>query len=87
MYDIRSGYLQDAAIHSALYTHKDDEVVPSPARKREMGRGCKDAPSSVPSRRSKEERANSFSNTRTCKKKMLWGGEGGQRKMGPRPKI
>lgn len=39
MYDIRSGYLQDAAIHSALYTHKDDEVVPSPARKREMGRG------------------------------------------------
>lgn len=30
MYDIRSGYLQDAAIHSALYTRKDDEVVPVP---------------------------------------------------------
>lgn len=30
MYDIRSGYLQDAAIHSALYTRKDDEVVPMP---------------------------------------------------------
>lgn len=28
MYDIRSGYLQDAAIHSALYTRKDDEVLP-----------------------------------------------------------
>lgn len=28
MYDIRSGYLQDAAIYSALYTRKDDEVVP-----------------------------------------------------------
>lgn len=41
MYDIRSGYLQDAAIHSALYTHKDDEVVPSPARRREMGEGAK----------------------------------------------
>jgi hypothetical protein len=38
MYDIRSGYLQDAAIHSALYTHKDDEVVPGPARKRVRGR-------------------------------------------------
>jgi hypothetical protein len=37
MYDIRSGYLQDAAIHSALYTHKDDEVVPGPARKRVEG--------------------------------------------------
>lgn len=29
MYDIRSGYLQDAAIHSALYTRKDDEVLPT----------------------------------------------------------
>lgn len=26
MYDIRSGYLQDEAIHSSPYTRKDDEV-------------------------------------------------------------
>lgn len=26
MYDIRSGYLQDGAIHSSPYTRKDDEV-------------------------------------------------------------
>lgn len=31
MYDIRSGYLQDAAIHSVLYTRKDDEVAPVPS--------------------------------------------------------
>lgn len=31
MYDIRSGYLQDAAIYFALYTRKDDEVFPMPS--------------------------------------------------------
>lgn len=39
MYDIRSGYLQDVAIHSALYTHKDDEVVPLPRKVGREGRG------------------------------------------------